>query len=161
MSDPRMIPADEARRLREAATPGPWHVMDNGFGGREILGTSPDRPGVFPILGEFEEEGDADLARLTPDLAYTVVEQAETIQTLSRLLAGAEEAATERATQIDRVREAMKALRDYYIDREARSRERLEYAADEREKFHLARFAHNHRRTHEELTRILEGNNDG
>lgn len=41
-----------------------------------------------------------------PDLARTVAEQSETIQTLSRLLSGAEEAAIERAEQIERVREA-------------------------------------------------------
>ena len=41
-----------------------------------------------------------------PDLAHTVAEQDETIQTLSRLLSGAEEAAIERAEQIERVREA-------------------------------------------------------
>lgn len=38
--------------------------------------------------------------------ARTVIEQDETIQTLSRLLAEAEEAAIERAEQIERVRDA-------------------------------------------------------
>lgn len=42
--------------------------------------------------------------------ALTVIEQAETIQTLSRLLAGAEEAATERAEQIERVRHALNRI---------------------------------------------------
>ena len=43
---------------------------------------------------------------LAPDLARTVAEQDETIQTLSRMLVDAEEAAIERAEQIERVREA-------------------------------------------------------
>lgn len=40
----------------------------------------------------------------------TVIRQDEKIQALSRLLAGAEEAATERAAQIERVREAVSRI---------------------------------------------------
>ena len=43
--------------------------------------------------------------------AHTVDEQDETIQALSRLLAGAEEAATDRAAQIERVRAVLTDLR--------------------------------------------------
>lgn len=43
--------------------------------------------------------------------AHTVIEQDETIQTLSRLLADAEEAATEKAEQIKRVRDVLTDLR--------------------------------------------------
>ena len=60
--------------------------------------------------------------RSTPRAARTIVAQAETIETLSRLLAGAEGAATELATQIDRVRRALnditrqKAVSEYDRD---------------------------------------------
>ena len=53
----------------------------------------------------------ADAGLLAPDLdsdlSHTVVEQAETIKTLSRLLSGAEEAAIERAEQIKRLQRAV------------------------------------------------------
>lgn len=45
-----------------------------------------------------------------PDLARTVAEQSETIKTLSRMLVDAEEAAIERAEQIDRVRHALDSI---------------------------------------------------
>ena len=67
----------------------------------------------------------------------------------------------EAVAEVVRLREDLEALRDYYIDREVRSRERLESATDEREQIQFARFAHMHRRAHEALTRILEGGTDG
>lgn len=110
MSNPRMIPADEAKALRENARQGPW-VID------------PDGDVIKPHHYDAElsvhicspEEGDRELVAAAPDLAHTVVEQDETIQTLSRLLAEAEEAAIERAEQIERVRNVLDQL-DKYSD---------------------------------------------
>lgn len=53
------------------------------------------------------------------DLAHAVDEQDKTIQALSRLLAGAEEAATERAVQIGRVRNALSSIARVRADSEA------------------------------------------
>lgn len=66
--------------------------------------------GYCEHFGQEQAHALADAGLLAPDLAPglapTVVEQSETIQTLSRLLAEAEEAAIERAEQIERVRDA-------------------------------------------------------
>jgi len=72
---PRIITADEARVLREAATPGPWHV------GRSAL-CDCLRPcmNVYAEHGEDVtrpcrsdvSEGDAPLLAAAPDLAATV-----------------------------------------------------------------------------------------
>ena len=75
MTAPRIITADEARVLREAATPGPWHV------GRSAL-CDCLRPcmNVYAEHGEDVtrpcrsdvSEGDAPLLAAAPDLAATV-----------------------------------------------------------------------------------------
>lgn len=61
-------------------------------------------------------------------LARTVAEQDETIQTLSRLLADAEEAAIERAEQIDRVRHALSSIARVRSESEASARDDDEIA---------------------------------
>lgn len=72
---PRIITADEARVLREAATPGPWHV------GRSALCDCWRRcVNVYADQGEDVtrpcrsdvSEGDAPLLAAAPDLAATV-----------------------------------------------------------------------------------------
>ena len=105
MSNPRMIPIDEAKALQANARQGPWMI-------------DPDGDVIKPHYYDAElsvhicspEAGDRELVAAAPDLAHTVVEQDETMQTLSRLLAEAEEAATERAEQIERVRDVLDQL---------------------------------------------------
>lgn len=51
-----------------------------------------------------------------PDLAHTVIQQAEQIETLSSLLAGAEKAAIDRSEQIKRLQKALRqAHEDEFI----------------------------------------------
>lgn len=79
----RIITADEARRLREAATPGPWRVTDADSVAPRVGGAWPvafipgdhdDRPwdcgGDEPI--EPLPLADAELIAAAPDLAWTV-----------------------------------------------------------------------------------------
>lgn len=60
MSDPA-ITAEEARRLREAATPGPWHALDNG----EVVTTAG-------VVAEVMFLKDAALIAAAPSLAAEV-----------------------------------------------------------------------------------------
>lgn len=62
--------------------------------------------------------------------------------------------------ELDRVRTELEALRDYYVTRESRSRERMRGEAATPARAHLANMAHGHKRTHEAITRILEGSAD-
>lgn len=86
----RIITADEARVLREAATPGPWHV------GRSAL-CDCLRPcmNVYAEHGEDVtrpcrsevSEGDAPLLAAAPDLAATVEALHAEVARLRELLA--------------------------------------------------------------------------
>lgn len=71
MSDP-MPPSELAAmvdRLAPQITPGGWVASDpHGDGSYyEILGRDPGLP-TFPILGEFNEQDDAEAVALVPDL---------------------------------------------------------------------------------------------
>lgn len=88
--------------------------------------TLRDMAKTFTIVGNYERvdtclAGAEALETLdrVGDLAHAVDEQDKTIQALSRLLAGAEEAATERAVQIGRVRNALSSIARVRADSEA------------------------------------------
>ena len=73
----QLVSADEARVLREAATPGPWSVLDDGNTGcRDIRGTTGDTTHDTAFTpGLWDDDMDAANARLiaaAPDLAATV-----------------------------------------------------------------------------------------
>lgn len=89
---------------------------------------------------------------ITPDLdsglSHTVVAQAETIQTLSQLLAGAEAAATERAEQIERLLREIEALRKAWA---APDDPADDYGRGMEAAYQIAA---------DDLTRILEGDTD-
>ena len=86
----RIITAEEARTLREAATPGPWHV------GRSAL-CDCLRPCVNVYAEHGEDvtrpcrsevsEGDAPLLAAAPDLAATVEALHAEVERLQELLA--------------------------------------------------------------------------
>lgn len=62
---PKLYSAEEARALREAATPGPWDV--SRVGGREVVGGVAD---VAMVTDEWKNS--ARLIAAAPDLAATV-----------------------------------------------------------------------------------------
>jgi hypothetical protein len=73
MTAPRIVPADEARVLREAATPGPWHDRDSA-----VEADSAPRDGVeddgsgWTVCEYVTHTPDAALIAAAPDLAATV-----------------------------------------------------------------------------------------
>lgn len=116
MSEPRIIPADEARSMREAATGGPWEPFHDTWedygpdgeviaeyeqsgviGGDDgILDTRP-RPSLMDAPNQWEESGEHDnrantrLAAAAPDLAFTVEQQAAKIKRLQAAVYAAED----------------------------------------------------------------------
>ena len=68
--------------------------------------------------------------------------------------------ADEAVAELVRLRTELVELRDYYRRREVSSQRAADDQINPRDRRHLARFAHNHKRTHEALTRILEGGTD-
>jgi hypothetical protein len=63
MTSPTIMPADMARALLEAATPGPW----------SSLPLTADRVGPDLVVRVRMREGDSDLCAAAPDLAASVV----------------------------------------------------------------------------------------
>jgi hypothetical protein len=94
---PRIITADEARVLREAATPGPWRVE----------GSSPsDFRLSIPRIGDVTRQ-DGLLAAAAPDLAATV----EALHAeVARLHAGAHPEVARLLAERDRLRSLLISL---------------------------------------------------
>lgn len=73
MSDPRMIPADEAKQLREGITPGRWKLNE----WESVVGLTIEYWNESTM-----EVANVKLAEAAPDLAHTVVEQSAQIKRL-------------------------------------------------------------------------------
>lgn len=88
---PDFVSADEARKLLDGATPGPWEPWDLGIDGAknatvfcattEIAG-SGYMTYESPVLEWDNRENDLSLMVAAPDLARTVIAQAEQIKRL-------------------------------------------------------------------------------
>lgn len=83
----RTVTADEARVLLEGTTPGPWHA------GGAYVRVSDEEPLIARVLdddgsdqGKAQAPRNARLIAAAPDLAATVIAQAEEIERLRRAL---------------------------------------------------------------------------
>jgi hypothetical protein len=85
----RIITAEEARTLREAATPGPWHVGRSALCDclRKCVNVYADQweDVTRPCRSEVSE-GDAPLLAAAPDLAATVEALHAEVERLRALL---------------------------------------------------------------------------
>jgi hypothetical protein len=90
MTTPTIIPADMARALLEAATPGPW--MHNWRGPED--GAPGDLWHTGGCGGPLTREADWDLAAQAPDLAASVVALHAEVERLKSALKYARSEAT-------------------------------------------------------------------
>lgn len=92
----RIVSAEEARDYIRMATPGPWAeaaVDDPSESGRMVIIQRADADRVIVETGLVAAD-DANLMSAAPDLAHTVVQQAERIETLRQHVAGLVKVAT-------------------------------------------------------------------
>lgn len=82
------ITADEARALLEGTTPGPWRI-EGSIGDDVPAIVSDDAEALVTELCEDATAEDVALMIAAPDLAATVITQAEEIERLSLMLARA------------------------------------------------------------------------
>lgn len=93
MSD--FVSADEAQKLLDDATPGPWEPWERGIDGTKntavfYAGTELEGTGYMtyesPVLEWGNRENDLPLIVAAPDLARTVIAQAEQIKRLQAVI---------------------------------------------------------------------------
>lgn len=93
MSEPRIIPADQARELRESITPGRWKLNER----ESVVGIKIDYWDESPM-----EIANVKLAEASPDLAFTVEQQDKVI--------------AQQAAQIARLQRAVREAIHYTYD---------------------------------------------
>jgi len=97
-SEPKIYTGDEARALREAATPGPWDLSRDGDGIIDgIISLDPSEADAdWPVLGAYEHDATPLLAvseldmramAAAPDLLASVEHHAARADRLARILA--------------------------------------------------------------------------